>query len=106
MKLINMTPHQMNFTDGSIIEQSGYIATIEWKTEESEKDGLTLLKKFPVISDIVFADICAQLGADGFGIVSFPVVSACRGTELEERVGSVEMKSRTEKIAVANTFCI
>ena len=106
MNLINLTPHTLNFTDGTEMAPSGYIATIEWKTETEEKNGLTLLKKFPEINTKSLVELAGKIGIDGFGIVSFPVVSACRGTMLEGRVGSVEMKSRTEKIAVVNTFCV
>ena len=105
MNLINLTPHQLNFTDGSVLDSSG-IATIEWQDNESKKGNITLVSRVPVISEIEIRRIENILGSDGFGVVSFPVVSAVRGTRLEGRVGSVIMKSRTEKIAFPDRFAI
>jgi hypothetical protein len=106
MTLVNMTPHNMNFTDGSELAPSGFIASISWVDTETQRDGLTLVKREPTVSEQQIAEIETALGEDGFGIVSFPVVSAIRGTRLEGRVGSVIMKSRTEKIAFPDKFSI
>ena len=105
MKIINLTPHQLNFTDGTILESSG-IATIEWIDNESEIGDITLVSRIPVISEPEITRIENILGENGFGIVSFPVVSSVRGTRLEGKVGSVIMESRTEKIAFPDRFAI
>jgi hypothetical protein len=106
MKLVNLTPHVINFIDGSEIEPSGYVANIEWVDEEFKKNDLTLVKRIPKINNEEIESILNIIGEDGFGIVSFPVVSAVRGTKLEGRVGSVMMQSRTEKIAFRDKFSI
>jgi hypothetical protein len=106
MKLVNLTPHVINFIDGSEIEPSGYVANIEWVDEEFKKDDYLLVKRIPKINDEEIESILNIIGEDGFGIVSFPVVSAVRGTKLEGKIGSVIMKSRTEKVAFKNKFSI
>ena len=105
IKKINLTPHHLNFTDGKILESSG-VATIEWIDDESEIGDITLVSRIPVISGSEIARIEKILGDNGFGIVSFPVVSAVRGTRLEGKVGSVIMSSRTEKVAFPDRFAI
>ena len=104
-KMKNLTPHILNFTDGSILEPSGFVATIEWRDDFTHRQGLTLVSRDPFISRQESKRIEEFLDGD-FGIVSFPVVSAARGTMLETLVGSVIMKSRTEKIAFPDRFAI
>jgi hypothetical protein len=99
MTLVNFTPHNMNFTDGSELAPSGFVASIDWVDTETQRDGLTLVKREPTITEEQIAEIETALGEDGFG-------SAIRGTRLEGRVGSVIMKSRTEKIAFPDKFSI
>ena len=101
----NLTPHILNFTDGSILEPSGFVATIEWRDDFTHRQGLTLVSRDPFISRQESKRIEKFLDGE-FGIVSFPVVSAVRGTMLETLVGSVIMKSRTEKIAFPDRFAI
>lgn len=106
MKLKNLTPHKLNFIDGTELKANGSYATIDWVDKEFERDGITLVKRDPQISQKQIEFIKEQLKDGEFGIVSFPVVSAVRGTELEGRVGSVIMKSRKEKVAYSNRFSI
>jgi hypothetical protein len=106
VRLVNLTPHQLNFVDGSVLNASGHVASIEWIDSESKREDLTLVKRVPTIHEEEIEAILKTIGDDGFGIVSFPVVSAVRGTSLEGRVGSVIMKSRTEKVAFGDRFSI
>ena len=101
----NLTSHILNFTDGSILEPSGFVASVVWKDDETHRQGLTLVSRDPFIFHQEIRRIEEFLDGE-FGIVSFPVVSAARGTMLETLVGSVIMKSRTEKIAFPDRFAI
>jgi len=106
LKLVNMVSHDLNFTDGTTLTQSGFIAEVDWIDEEKEYDGLILVKRMPVITEEQLKNIELHLNDGEFGIVSFPCVSAIRGTRLEGKVGSVIMENRKEKIALPNKFSI
>ena len=74
-QLILISPDRKAGWDGTSIESSG-IATIEWQDNESKKGDITLVSRIPVISGSEITRIENILSDDGFGIVSFPVVSA------------------------------
>ena len=105
MELINFTPHCLNFSDGSVLEPSGVVINIEWEDKVIGKCNLELVKRQPVLSRESIKQL-KNIGSNQFGIVSFPVVSAVRGSIFEGKVGGVIMESRTQKIAKVNKFSI
>jgi hypothetical protein len=106
MKLISMIGHEIDFEDGSVLKPSGFIAEVEFVDEEIKYKDVTLVKRKPVLHQEMIDQILSHIPLGGLGLVSFPVVSAARGTVLEGKVCSVIMKSRTEKLALKDRFSI
>lgn len=110
MELVNLTSHRIDFVDGSKLYpyDSDNPISVYWDDEvyDVKDDGKILIKRVPKLSKEEYKRLKRIVDKGYFGIVSFPVVSAVRDTELEGEVGCLILKSRHVKKAIKDKFCI
>ena len=114
MDLINLTSHRIDFVDGSKLYpyDKKHPVSVYWDDEVVDvvdgdsKEEKVLIKRIPKLPEKEYKRLKRIIGDEYFGIVSFPVVSAVRDTDLEGRVGCLILKSRHIKKAIKNKFCV